>query len=123
MNALTSDIEFIRAIMESSGVKVVYGSVYKKNIKKVMRSVIAAKKLPGIISEIEATGRSTVGGTHTIGNAPNFRSEVTGEVEMNWIIVPVSMKEDIRLMFKFYPTINTVEIRGVGRASDIGYKH
>lgn len=123
MSGLADDLQFVRALFEGSALKVHYGKQFQKNLKKVLRNPIAAKKLPGILSEIENTGRSTVGGTHTIGNAPNFRSDLTGNVEMNWIVVPVSMKDDIRVMFKFFPDLNAVEIRGVGRAEEIGYKH
>ena len=123
MNVLASDLKFMRVLFEGPAIKVHYGKQFQKNIKKVLRNPIAAKKLPAILSEIENTGRSTVGGTHTIGNAPNFRSDLTGEVEYNWVVVPVSMKDDIRVMFKFFPDLNAVEIRGVGRAEEIGYKH
>ena len=123
MSALADDINFMRCLLEGSAIKVHYGKQFQKNLKKVLRNPIAAKKLPAILSEIEKTGRSTIGGTHTIRNAPNFNSDLTGKLEYNWIVVPVSMKDDIRVMFKFFPELNAVEIRGVGRADEIGYKH
>ena len=123
MNALMDDLNFMRFLLEGNAIQVHYGNQFQKNIKKVLRNAIAAKKLPSILRELETTGRSTVGGTHTIGNAPNFRSDLTGNVETNWVVVPVSMKVDIRIMYKFFPELNAVEIRGVGRADEIGYKH
>lgn len=110
-------------ITEATGIKVHYGKQFKKNLKKTMRSPIAAKKLPAALKEIETTGKSTIGGTHVIAHAPKFTSELTGDTTNNWVVVPISRKEEIRILYKFHPELETVEILNVGAPNMIGYKH
>ncbi len=102
--------------------QIYFGSKFKKNYNKVMINSEVAKKVNQALNEILTTAQCSINGTHYIEHE-TFVSELSGLRENKWVIVPISKKYDIRICFKFHPTINTIEMQGIGKAADIGYKH